>query len=111
MGTARSTVATTQPQRHEPDGQWGIDKTRRRLTEIAEPARSPLAGSAGAEATPFARLKVAGLALKVEAQRLSLDKTKRRSRRDRQHDARRAADLVIPHPLQSDNQARRSAVG
>jgi len=41
-----------------------------------DPARSPLAGSA--EATPFARLKVAQLALKVEAQRLSLDETKRR---------------------------------
>ena len=33
---------------------------------------------AGAEGTPFARLKVAQLALKVEAQRLSLDETKRR---------------------------------
>jgi len=41
-----------------------------------DPARSPLATSA--EATPFARLKVAQLALKVEAQRLSLDETKRR---------------------------------
>jgi len=30
------------------------------------------------EGTPFARLKVAQLALKVEAQRLSLDETKRR---------------------------------
>ena len=30
------------------------------------------------ESTPFARLKVAQLALKVEAQRLSLDETKRR---------------------------------
>ena len=62
----------------EPDGQWDIDKTRRRLTETADPARSPLASSAGAEGTPFARLKVAQLALKVEAQRLSLDETKRR---------------------------------
>jgi len=60
----------------EPDGQWDIDKTRRRLTETADPARSPLASSA--EGTPFARLKVAQLALKVEAQRLSLDETKRR---------------------------------
>jgi len=41
-----------------------------------EAARSPLTSSA--EATPFARLKVAQLALKVEAQRLSLDETKRR---------------------------------
>ena len=30
------------------------------------------------DGTPFARLKVAQLALKVEAQRLSLDETKRR---------------------------------
>ena len=64
----------------EPDGQWDIDKTRRRLVETADPVRSPLAngGGAGAEGTPFARLKVAQLALKVEAQRLSLDETKRR---------------------------------
>ena len=62
----------------EPDGQWDIDKTRRRLVETADPVRSPLASGAGAEGTPFARLKVAQLALKVEAQRLSLDETKRR---------------------------------
>ena len=64
----------------EPDGQWDIDKTRRRLVETADPARSPLAngGGGGAEGTPYARLKVAQLALKVEAQRLSLDETKRR---------------------------------
>ena len=65
----------------EPDGQWDIDKTRRRLVETADPVRSPLAtggGGAGADGTPFARLKVAQLALKVEAQRLSLDETKRR---------------------------------
>ena len=48
----------------EPDGQWDIDKTRRRLTETADPARSPLASSTGAEGTPFARLKVAQLALR-----------------------------------------------
>ncbi len=64
----------------EPDGRWDIDKTRRRLTETADPARSPLAASAGAVGgdTPFARLKVAQLALKVEAQRLALDENKRR---------------------------------
>ncbi len=62
----------------EPDGSWDIDKTRRRLVETADPTRSPLASGAGAEGTPFARLKVAQLALKVEAQRLSLDETKRR---------------------------------
>jgi hypothetical protein len=62
----------------EPDGQWDIDKTRRRLVETADPSRSPLGGSATADATPFARLKVAQLALKVEAQRLALDESKRR---------------------------------
>jgi hypothetical protein len=62
----------------EPDGQWDIDKTRRTLVETADPSRSPLAGSANADATPFARLKVAQLALKVEAQRLALDLRKRR---------------------------------
>ena len=62
----------------EPDGSWDIDKTRRRLLETADPARSPLSNGGGAEGTPFARLKVAQLALKVEAQRLSLDETKRR---------------------------------
>ncbi len=63
----------------EPDGQWDIDKTRRRLVETADPARSPLAnggGFAGSGDTPFARLKVAQLALKVEAQRLALDESK-----------------------------------
>jgi hypothetical protein len=60
----------------EPDGQWDIDKTRRRLAETADPARSAMATSA--DGTPFARLKVAQLALKVEAQRLALDETKRR---------------------------------
>ena len=62
----------------EPDGQWDIDKTRRRLAETADPARSPLANGSSADGTPFARLKVAQLALKVEAQRLALDETKRR---------------------------------
>ena len=48
----------------EPDGQWDIDKTRRRLVETADPVRSPLVtggGGSGAEGTPFARLKVAQL--------------------------------------------------
>jgi hypothetical protein len=63
----------------EPDGQWDIDKTRRRLVETAEPHRSPLAtNGGGADGTPYARLKVAQLALKVEAQRLALDESKRR---------------------------------
>ena len=58
----------------EPDGQWDIDKTRRRLVETADPSRSALAQPA--EGTPYARLKVAQLALKVEAQRLALDESK-----------------------------------
>jgi hypothetical protein len=75
----------------EPGGQWDVDKTRRRMVETADPARSPLAGggmagggAAGvgtgvsADATPYARLKVAQLALKVEAQRLALDEEKGR---------------------------------
>jgi len=37
----------------EPDGNWDIDKTRRRLTETADPSRSPLASGADAEATPL----------------------------------------------------------
>jgi hypothetical protein len=62
----------------EPDGQWDITKTRARLLETADPQRSPISGSAAAEGTPFARLKVAQLALKVEAQRFALDESKGR---------------------------------
>ena len=62
----------------EPDGRWDITKTRARLLETSDPQRSTLAGSAGSEGTPFARLKVAQLALKVEAQRLALDEIKGR---------------------------------
>jgi hypothetical protein len=46
------------------------------MLETADPARLSLAGAGtgtpgvGADATPYARLKVAQLALKVEAQRL-----------------------------------------
>lgn len=64
----------------EPDGQWYIHKTRRRLMETADPSRSPLASgvtitgaAAGTGDTPCARLRVAQLALKVEAQRVALD--------------------------------------
>jgi hypothetical protein len=46
----------------EPDGSWDINKTPRRLVETADAMRSPLASGAGAESTPFARLKVAQLA-------------------------------------------------
>ncbi|MCX7384012.1 MAG: hypothetical protein NT133_21920 [Alphaproteobacteria bacterium] len=67
----------------EPDGQWDVEKTRRRMVETADPVRSPLAGggAGGAmsgDATPYARLKVAQLALKVEAQRMALDEDKGR---------------------------------
>ena len=62
----------------EHDGQWDIAKTRARLLDTADPQRSTLSGSAAAEGTPFARLKVAQLALKVEAQRLALDESKGR---------------------------------
>ena len=64
----------------EPGGQWDVDKTRRRMVETADPIRSPLAAnpSVSADATPFARLKVAELALKVEAQRMALDEDKGR---------------------------------
>ena len=62
----------------EPDGQWDITKTRARLLDTADPQRSSLNGSTNAEGTPFARLKVAQLALKVEAQRLALDESKGR---------------------------------
>ena len=46
----------------EPDGQWDIAKLRVQMRETADPQRSPLSGSAAAEGTPFARLKVAQLA-------------------------------------------------
>jgi hypothetical protein len=60
----------------EPDGQWDITKTRARLLETADPQRSLLSVSAAADGTSFARLKVAQLALKVEAQRLALDENR-----------------------------------
>ena len=68
----------------EPDGQWDVEKTRRRMVETADPIRSPLAQGGGSstsmspDATPFARLKVAELALKVEARRMALDEEKSR---------------------------------
>ena len=95
----------------EPDGQWDVEKTRRRMVETADPVRSPLAGGGAggamsADSTPYARLKVAQLALKVEAQRMALDADKgrtplrpdrqRRDRRDRRRDARRLVELARP---------------
>ena len=60
----------------EPDGTWDVAKARRHLVETALPGRSPLAPPA--DASPFARLKVALLALNVESQRLALDREKGR---------------------------------
>ena len=92
--TALRKAATTGRIVREADGQWDVEKTRRRLIETADPVRSPLAGmpvgasmpgsiATGAgtslgDSTPFARLKVAELALKVEARRLALDEEKAR---------------------------------
>jgi hypothetical protein len=61
----------------EPDGQWDVDKARRHLIETADPARSPLAPFVP-DNSPIARLKLAQLALRVEAQRLALDREKGR---------------------------------
>ena len=64
----------------ETDDQWDVEKTRRRMVETADPVRSPLAANPAlsADATPYARLRVAQLALKVEAQRMALDTEKGR---------------------------------
>ena len=81
--TALRKAATKGRIEREPDGQWDVEKTRRRMVETADPVRSPLAGggmggSTSGDATPYARLKVAQLALKVEAQRMALDENKGR---------------------------------
>ncbi|MEI8259076.1 MAG: hypothetical protein WCJ30_25690, partial [Deltaproteobacteria bacterium] len=80
--TALRKAATKGRIEREPDGQWDVEKTRRRMVETADPVRSPLAGggagSMSGGATPYARLKVAQLALKVEAQRMALDADKGR---------------------------------
>jgi hypothetical protein len=60
----------------EPDGSWDVEKTRRRLIETADPVRSPLAPAQ--QESPLGRLKLASLALHVEAQRLALDEDKGR---------------------------------
>jgi hypothetical protein len=62
----------------EPNGLWNIEKTHRRLAETADPDYSPLATRSDAEITPYARLKIEQLALKIEAQRLAIEKNKRR---------------------------------
>jgi len=61
----------------EASGQWDVEKTRQRMAATADPTRSPLV-PAMPDGSPFARLKVAQLALKVEAQRLALDEEKGR---------------------------------
>ena len=80
--TALRKAATKGRIEREPDGQWDVEKTRRRMGETADPVRSPLAGggagSMAGDTTPYARLKVAQLALKVEAQRMALDEDKGR---------------------------------
>jgi hypothetical protein len=60
----------------EPDGRWDIDRVRRDMTETATPGRSPLAPPM--EATALGRLTIARLALRVEAQRLALNRSKGR---------------------------------
>ena len=81
--TALRKAATKGRIEREPDGQWDVEKTRRRMVETADPVRSPLAGGGASgtmsgDTTPYARLKVAQLALKVEAQRMALDEDKGR---------------------------------
>ncbi|PWS34379.1 hypothetical protein DFH01_25515 [Falsiroseomonas bella] len=60
----------------EPDGNWDIDRVRHDMAETARPGRSPLAPPM--EATALGRLTIARLALRVEAQRLALDRNKGR---------------------------------
>ena len=78
--TALRKAATKGRIEREADGNWDVEKTRRRMVETADPVRSPLAANPAlsADATPYARLRVAQLALKVEAQRLALDTEKGR---------------------------------
>lgn len=60
----------------ESDGSWDVDRVRRGMAETARPGRSPLASPM--EATALGRLTIARLALRVEAQRLALDRSKGR---------------------------------
>jgi hypothetical protein len=60
----------------EPDGAWDIPRVRRDMAATALPGRSPLA--LPSDATPLGRLMLARLALKVEAQRIALDRAKGR---------------------------------
>jgi hypothetical protein len=60
----------------EPDGTWDLARVRRDMAATAPPGRSPLA--LPGEAMPLGRLMLARLALKVEAQRIALDRAKGR---------------------------------
>ena len=73
----------------EPSGQWDVERTRQRLAATAAPNTT----TSTSDGTPFARLKVAQLALKVEAQRLVLDQEKGRLIDTRTAD--RAIDEIV----------------
>ncbi len=60
----------------EQDGSWDLERVRRDMAATVLPGPSSLAPQP--DATPFGRLTVAGLALKVEAQRLALDRARGR---------------------------------
>lgn len=60
----------------EQDGSWDLERVRRDMAATVLSGLSPLAP--GPDATPFGRLAVARLALKVEAQRLALDRARGR---------------------------------
>jgi alkylation response protein AidB-like acyl-CoA dehydrogenase len=56
------------------DGAWDVARVRRDMEATALPGRSPLARPG--DETPVGRLMLARLALKVEGQRLALDRAK-----------------------------------
>ncbi len=60
----------------EQDGSWDLERVRRDMAATVLPGPSSLAQRP--DATPFGRLTVARLALKVEAQRLALDRARGR---------------------------------
>ncbi|WP_203075715.1 hypothetical protein [Falsiroseomonas ponticola] len=60
----------------EADGSWDVERVRRDMVETARPGRSPIAPPM--ETTALGRLTIARLALRVEAQRLALDRSKGR---------------------------------
>jgi hypothetical protein len=60
----------------EADGSWDVERVRREMIASAVPGRSPVATPG--DATPLGRLRLARLALGVEAQRLAMDEKKGR---------------------------------